>query len=365
MPKEEVKEEAQEEKGSEEKDDKALKEKTGTEEETGEFSDFFLESVTELEKSDEKGDKKPEKEKPKKEKPEETKEEKAEREKKELDEILKETNKKEEKSDELGDRGQEIIDQEEEEAKRAEEEEVRLQAEKETAKQKAESSNIPPLTGEGAKIIMGMIPKGRFPEKLTVDIDGRGEVELDLKGFLEDNPESALINSLQTQEYLLSLLNRGVLSTKKQTEAEINKLIGQQADEIFGLKVMMELQNMEIFGIDLEKISESKELKEWGGKQDKTITALFRSVLASDYAKGIARYLKEADLIKAKTKATELDEKALKEKKEHDELHSMTMKGKGTFNEASIDDDSGSDEERQVKYKKFHREAVEALEKEP
>ena len=347
MPEEEVKKEAPEEKGSEEKGD----EEKESREKKEDFSGLFLESVKELEKADEKKE-----EKPKEEKPEESKEEKAEREAKE--EADKKA--KEEDPDELDDRGQEILDQEEEEAKQREEDAVKLQADQDAAAQKAESLKIPLLTSEGAKIIMDMIPKGRLPEKLTIDIDGRGEVELNLKGFLEDNPESALVNSLQMQEYLLNLLNRGILSTKKQTKAEINKKMGAQADEIFGLKVGMELQNMEIFGIDLAKVSESKELKTWGGKQDEKIKALFRSELAGDYAKGIAKYLKEADLIKAKANAKEIDKKAEKEKKEHDELHLTTMRGKGTFNEAGI-----SEEENASEWSRLHREAVVELEKEP
>lgn len=335
MPKE-AKEEIQMEDPEKEEvksEETPLKETPGDEEES--FSDFFRESATDLEKDGKKPDEKKVQEK----------EAKAE----------KDTEEKEESkdSDELGDRGQEILDQEEEEVRLQEEEEVRLQEEKAVTKKEVEAQKIPQLTAEGAKIIMDMIPEGRFPDIIKV-----GDMDVDIKGYLEDNPEVALISNIQNQEYLMSLFNRGILITRKQAEAEINKRSGEQADELFGLQVMLELQNMEIFGVDLAEISESKELKEWGGKQKAPIKALFRSPYAKDYAKVIARYLNDSDLIKARNNARNLDKKALKAKEEHDETHSMTLRGRGAYTEATI-------EESDAQYSKDFREAITKLEQEP
>jgi len=259
----------------------------------------------------------------------EEKDELDEDEQKRLDKLIEKYPKED---DDLTKRGKEIIDKEEQ--RRLDEEEAERQSEKDREEEdrKKSSSDIPVLSSEDADDFLKYIPPGRIPDTIKV-----GDVELDLKAYMEDNPESLIINTAQTQEYIIKLVKNGILMTNADFQAEVGKIQGEQDDRFFGLSVMVELQNLGHIGHDLDKLVASDEFDTWGKSQDDKVKALFRSD-ARDYAKGVRKYLSDAGLEKVKKTAKEHDEEALKKKKAHVAIHKNTMKSKPSHDSDATDE---------------------------
>lgn len=300
------------------------------------MSDIFRQAVTEIEgkKTDEKIEKKEEiTEK-------DTKEEKTKEKSIETDKTDKEVKKEEEtdkktvedtekKEDEIETRGQQLLDEEDEAKKKAEEEKLeaeKQEIERKTKEDREKEADVEPISNDDAKFfIQDLIPKNRIPDKVTI-----GDVEIDLKDYLEDNPEIPLIASLIGQELLVSYNRNGTILTSNQVQGLLQEQADDLMDEIFGLNIIVGLQNMGHTGIDVETIVVSEEFNVWGEKQNNKVKALFRSDRAGDYAKGIVKFLQDSGKLKTETKTNAQKEKQEKEKKEHVDLHLNTMDSTGS-----------------------------------
>ena len=308
-------------------------ESEATEEQEGqEFSDAFREAASLDEKKveakvEEKVEESPKKRgRPPKEKAEEKVEEKSEGEEKE------EKSGEEKEEDEITKRGKEIIDKEVETVKQKEEEETRIEAEKKVQESKVEAEKVPAITDKDVAYFHQMIPRSRIPDKVTMKVDGN-DIELDLKTYLEENPEVALISALQGQELLVDLVNRGHLPTTAIVKSLIEERDKFWRDEMYGLAIIVELNNMGHTGVDMPKIIGSNEFDEWGMKQDNKIKALFRSNRPRDYALGVMKFISDSG-VKTKEKPKK------EEKKKEDDIFEDTMnssrKSSGDFTSEDV-----------------------------
>ena len=245
----------------------------------------------------------------------------------------------EEKTDEDEERGKEIIKEEEERRKEDEEAERKAEEDKAEADRKKAASNVPSLSKDDAKAFLEYIPDGRIPDTLTV-----GDVELDLKGYMDDNAEALIVNTAQTQEYIIKLVNAGVLMTNKDFQGKLEDVQNDYDDKLFGLSVMVELQNLGHAGHNLDKLIGSDKFDDWGKGQDDKTKALFRSD-ARDYARGVQKYLNDAGLKKAKETSKEIDDKAAEDKKKHDAIHKNTKKKSKPTQEISADETAEYEDE--------------------
>lgn len=329
------------------------------------FSDAFRESMSDAKTEDEsaeKADKDAEKDKEEKEDTGDKSKDKDKSEENDEDKS-KEKGKEGDKDESDEDaRGKEIIEAEEkaktdEETAAAEIEEKakKVEAEAEAEKKLSDGSKIDALTNEDATFFsQKLIPNGRIPDTVKI-----GDVEVDLKGYMDDNPEIALIASIATQEMLVNLTDRGSLNTGKQIQAMVSNVTNSLMDEVFGLGIIVELMGMGHAGLNLEKIYESKEYNEWGEKQSKATKALFRSNNPADYARGVAKYLKDAGLKGTKEKAAEIDSEAKKKKDDHVALHKSTMDSSKSRNDEIAAEGSAAE------YRDGFLEAARKQEKEP
>uniref|UniRef100_A0A6H1ZLD0 Uncharacterized protein n=1 Tax=viral metagenome TaxID=1070528 RepID=A0A6H1ZLD0_9ZZZZ len=235
--------------------------------------------------------------------------EKAEETKEETDE-LKEPD--EEDVDEK--RGQEILDHEVEikrEKSEAEAEQTRLDAEEAEKR----GTGIAPYSVDDIRVFRNVVPDSIFPDAIEVD----GE-EVDLKTYLDDNPEIKTISSIVAKNIIDTLLKNKYLASPDDLSALRHEITNQRfmdrvTDRTHGVQNAVEIYN-------------SKEFKEWLPKQTDKIQALLRSNEEKDHIRIFKRYLKDSGLAKADEKIANLDKKRADKKKAVDAVYTTTVRSK-------------------------------------
>jgi hypothetical protein len=317
--------------------------------EQAEMSEAFSEIVQELEKPGEKApEKEPEKKAEEEVKPEEEKKAPDEEEGKPKEEEPK----PEEEADIQTKRGKELLEQEEADKAERQRAETARKASLEAAKRAAETVVIPPLSVDKATELVNLIPKERLPE--SIEFDGSNIL---LSEYTKDNPEISIIAGLMAEEYLINTLDKGVLLTAHQVQEMLAKQEKAVSDQIFGVAVSVEVQNLGYTGVDIVSLVKDPKFNEWGeGLKGDEIKALFRSGNPRDYALAIDRYLKDTGQAKAKPKAEDLDKKNKEETDEHVSLHSSTLRG--------VQKKTGDEPKAGETYGELFRAAARELEKE-
>jgi hypothetical protein len=308
-----------------------------TPESSDDLTAFFKEASGKEESSEKADDEKEEEEDKEKETEEEKKseegakkkEEKGEEEKKSEEETKKKEEKGEEEEDEAVKRGKELLEAEKEAAKEAEEAQRRADEEAEKAKRIEEATQVVPLDGDTAKLFTDMIPDAMIPEDLKI-----GDNEVELKEFLSDNPEIQIISALQTREMLQRLIDNGVLMTVSQHQAALDEVRQELVDELITIRVEQAIP-------EAEEIISSEAFKKWFADVKEEDRVLFRSLKASDHILGLKKFIKDTNYEKAKEEVDKAKAKARKEKDEHDELHSTTIRPKKTTTIELSDEDFG------------------------
>lgn len=299
-------------------------------EEEGEFSSMLKQTLTELEgkSKDDDPEKPPKDDETEEEEVGEDGEDEGEKSEDEGEEKGEGEEKKDEtEEDEAAKRGKAVIEEE----RQREEEIQKKKAEAESRKSAGETPKVPELTPDDAKSLIALIPEGRVPKTITV-----GDVEIDVKEYLSDNPEVPLIAALQTQEVLVSLINQGKMMTAAQHREAIREIETRFSDELFGLALTVELINLGNSKVNARDIIESEEFNKWGADlKDDTVKALFRSANPRDYALGLQRFINREGVAAAKKKVEEHDKKAAEKKRDHLDLHTSTMRGNRGGKEAA------------------------------
>ena len=260
-----------------------------TEEEDGGFGEGFNTPSDKDGQPEKKEEKKPDAVEEKK--PEEKKDEK---------EVLPDKEKKPEEEDPDIKRGREIQeanakrkadqDKAETDRKAKEDEDKQRQA-------KEEAKVLYPVEQRHVDSIAKFVSPELIPDKVKI-----GGQDFDLKTYVNDNPEIAVVAGIVANNMLQALVNNGVLVTGDALSSRLSESIKgtDNSDVLFDLQVRAR-------GIsDPEAIIASPEYKEWYGKVAKPEEkALFDSDDPADHVKGFKRFQKYSD---EKTNAVKAEE---------------------------------------------------------
>lgn len=238
-------------------------------------------------------------------------------------------------------RGKEILAKEEADRQAKEKEE----ADKAKAKVGEEADGKPKFTVNDVKAFSNILVKDKLPE--TVDI-GDG-VEVNVREFLEDFPAAQAVITMMFRELMGNLINNGVLVTGDSlsgikdsvSSLDFNNAVYRMAPEI-----EVRDEKGKVIGterMDVEKILESPEFKGWLPKAPAEHQALFRGT-AQDFVMGLKKFAESQNIGKAKEKVKEIDKKASEKKKEHDALHSETIRKRGGGGRSEEDEEAPEDD---------------------
>ena len=217
-------------------------------------------------------------------------------------------------------RGKELLEQEQEqkleEDRKSQEEAAERQRQLQERGRAADPQAPAPIDAATAKIYHDVLPDSLIPD--TVDVDGK---TLDLKGYLEDFPESRVLSALAADKVVIELVKQGLLMTAKQHEQALQDAENRIYNYIFSERVQEDVPK----AFD---ISESPEFKEWHKTAKPETQALFRSANPRDHVRGLKKYMAEQGLAEAKEKKTGKTSAARTRKTKHDDLHKTTLKSR-------------------------------------
>lgn len=227
-----------------------------------------------------------------------------------------ETQPKEEEGDEdeAETRGKELLEAE----RKAEEDATKLREKIDAQKAEAASKEgqpppPPPFTPDLAKVFVDLVNPKNLPETIKI-----GETELELKDFVEANPEFTVLAGMEATNIIQRLVDQGILMTSDAHNAALAKAMETIDLRLFDMAVRQHVPNP-------EQIWDSKDFQEYYKKAPDTIKALFRSRNPDDHVKGFKKYMgRTTERVKEKVKS--VDSEAAKKKKVHDEIHSHTMR---------------------------------------
>jgi len=230
---------------------------------------------------------------------------------------------KEEKPEEDEDEkiGEEVLKKETEAERKAREDEEKEQErlEREAAQEEAKKGPKPYGQDE-IKTFSEVIPDTVFPDKVMI-----GDVEVDLKGYVEVNPEVKTISTIVAKGIIDTLIRNEYLPSHKSMEKKIADLEKKVSNQRF-----LDLVTNPQFGVPkAQEIFNGKDFKEWHDKQTVKIQALFRSDDPYTHIKGFKRFLKAQGLDDAKGKVADLDKKRAEAKEKADSIYKTTIKSKG------------------------------------
>jgi len=214
--------------------------------------------------------------------------------------------------DEVDLRGKHLLDEE----KKAEEAATKLREEAATKKVEEEAKKAPPpipFSEDLAKVYLDLANTANLPKTLKL-----GETELELKDFVEANPEFTVLAGMEATNIIQRLVDQGTLITADGHKADMAKMLETIDLRLFDMEVRRHVSNP-------AEIWDSKEFQEFHEKAPDSFKALFRSKDPMDHVKGFNKYLgKATEEIKAKVK--EVDAEAAKKKKTHDDIHAHTLR---------------------------------------
>jgi hypothetical protein len=189
------------------------------------------------------------------------------------------------------------------------------------------------VNSKRASIYSKIISPDDFEPRLAVGEDGE---EVDIRDYLEANPELPIVMGTYVQRVIENLLGGGVLSDAQSSANEIDTLKKQVNSLRYELRVAAKAQ-------DVYDIVESKEFKDWQKTAPKEALALFRSKNPVDFARGINLYRKTLakKSSKSSAKAQEADDKARKKMEQKKSLLSHKS-GKSAGSGAAGADDFSS-----------------------
>jgi hypothetical protein len=231
--------------------------------------------------------------------------------------------------DEVETRGREIL--EEEQARKRE------QQEHETRQRQVEESRPQPVSTELAQSLATMVSPNLLPET-DIDING---VSVNLRTYMEDNPEVAAIAGVAFREGMNRLVRSGYVMLAKDVNERIDTAV-------FNSVISSRHR-------DAAKVVQSEEFGKWLESEAKDEEkALFRSKDPMDHVLALDRF-KNRDAIKqARAKKAEKEKEAKEKKEKHKDLHKHTGRAKTVVSEGSgtADDFDSAFDEAQEKAEK-------------
>ena len=227
------------------------------------------------------------------------------------EEVETETN---EETDEDITRGKELVAEQEkaEVDRKATEEAQRVE--------KVEAGGYNPFderqNAEGIEFFKGVIPKGLFPDTVTLK-DG---TELDFKSVLENDPEIPVMATIIANNLIRQMIANKFLVT----HADIAGMNDNIDNRLFVRTVTNRADGVP----SAQKIYNDPAFKKWSGEQPKEIQALMKSSDPYDHIRVFKRYLGKAGLEAAGKKVVDLDEKRRTAKGNIDAVLKNTIRSK-------------------------------------
>ena len=170
---------------------------------------------------------------------------------------------------------------------------------------------------ETIEFIKGIIPKGLFPDTVTLK-DG---TELDFKSVLDNDPEIPVMIAAIANNIIKQMVVNKYLATHDDLKG-----VNESVDNRLFLRTITNKND----GVpNARDIYQDAKFKTWFREQPKEIQALMKSPDPYDQIRVFKRYLNKSGLEVANKKVKELDDKKKAGKEKFDAIHKTTVKSKG------------------------------------
>jgi hypothetical protein len=243
-----------------------------------------------------------------------------------------------EEDDEDLKRGKELLSELEKEPDTAKDS-VADDQEKDTSKGDDDDTQSDIVTSKRASVYAKIISPTDFEPRLTV---GEGGEEVDVRDYLEANPEMPVVMGAYMQRVIENLFSAGVLADGRAATKEIDTLKQQIGSLRYELRVAAKSP-------DVFDTVESQEFKDWQKTAPKEALALLRSKNPKDFARGINLFQKTLKKAANSDKAQERDEKARAKMAEKKNLLSHKGGKAAGSGKAAADDFASAFEEAAAK----------------